>query len=194
MERASYTRRTQAMDFGLLQKKRGITTRGLVGDDRRFEVLAGFVQRNFPPPLKIADAAGGQGNLSFILTQKGYDCTVIDPRKTNLSKKERQISQRKGIQFKRIRSKFHSEMADDYDLVIGLHPDQATEEICRAAQFKPTIIVPCCKYWDGIESHGSASLPDTIRKFFRRNKIEWWETLLKMNGKNLVFVTQPKEE
>ena len=164
-----------------------------MGDDKRFEALADFVQRNFPPPLKIADVAGGQGNLSFILTQRGYVCTVIDPRKTNLSKKERQLSNRKGIRFNQIRSKFNSEMARDYDLIIGLHPDQATEEICYAAKFKPTIIVPCCKYWNGVENHGSPSLPDTIRKFFRQNRIEWWETLLKMNGKNLIFITCPNQ-
>jgi len=162
-----------------------------MGDDRRFEVLADFVQRKFPPPLKVADVAGGQGNLSFILTQKGYDCTVIDPRKTNLSKKERQLSNRKGICFRRVRSKFCSDMAQGFDLIIGLHPDQATEEICHAAKFRPTIIVPCCKYWEGIESHGSASLPDTIRKFLRQGGIDWWETLLAMSGKNLVFVTSP---
>jgi len=163
-----------------------------VGDERRFDVLANFVQRNFPPPLKVADVAGGQGNLSFILAQRGYDCTVIDPRKTGLSKKKRQISRRKRIQFRQIHSEFHAEMTEDYDLIIGLHPDQATEEICYAAKIRPVILVPCCKYWNGIENHGAASLSDTIRKFFRQNKIEWWETLLEINGKNLVFIA--KEE
>lgn len=160
-----------------------------MGDSRRFEVVADFVQRNFPPPQKTADVAGGQGCLSYILAQNGYDCSVIDPRKTDLSKKERQLSRRKGIQFNRIRSKFNANMAEEYDLIIGLHPDEATEEICQAAKVKPVILVPCCKYWNGIENHGSPGLAETIRHFFKKNKIEWWETLLRMNGKNLVFVT-----
>ena len=163
-----------------------------MGDRRRFEVLADFVQRNFPPPLKIADVAGGQGNLSLLLAQRGYNCTVIDPRKTNLSKKERQLANRKKIHFERIRSRFSSDMANSYDLIIGLHPDEATEAICCAAHSKPVVLVPCCRYWNGIESHGSPNLAETIRRFFRRNKIDWWETLLKMNGKNLVFVTNNK--
>ena len=165
-----------------------------MGDSRRFEILADFVQRNFPPPLKIADVAGGQGYLGFILTQKGYDCTVIDPRKTDLSKKERQLSRRKGIHFKRIRSKFNAGMAEEFDLIIGLHPDEATEEICQAAKIKPVILIPCCKYWNGIENHGSLSMAETIRTFFKKNKIDWWETQLRMNGKNLVFVTTIEKE
>jgi len=161
-----------------------------MGDNRRFEVLAQFTERNFPPPLRIADVAGGQGNLSFILTQKGYDCTVIDPRKTNLSKKERRLSNRKGIRFARIRKEFNATMVLDYDLIIGLHPDEATEAICNAARDRPCIIVPCCRYWHGMESHGSPNMAETIRRSFRKNRVQWWETTLKMNGKNLVFVTQ----
>lgn len=161
-----------------------------MGDRHRFEVVASFVQRNFPPPLSIADVAGGQGNLSFILAQEGYKCTIIDPRNTDLSKNERRMRSRKGIRFKRIRKEFTPEMAGNFDLIIGLHPDEATEAICQAAKTKPVVLIPCCRYWRGIESHGSPSMAKTIRRFFRNNKIEWWETLLKMNGKNLVFVTR----
>lgn len=102
-----------------------------MGNRHRFEVVADFVQRNFPPPLSIADVAGGQGNLSFILAQKGYDCTVIDPRNTGLSKNERRLSRRKGIRFGHARKEFAPEMAAGFDLIIGLHPDEATEAICN---------------------------------------------------------------
>ena len=159
-----------------------------MGDSRRFEVLAKFIMKNFVP-CSVADVAGGQGYLSFALTQHGYSCTVIDPRKTNLSKKERQIARCKNIEFRRLQKEFEPEMAYEYDLIVGLHPDQATEAICEAALIKSCIIVPCCQYWSGIENHGSPNLAETIRRKFRRNGVKWWETFLKMNGKNLVFVT-----
>lgn len=160
-----------------------------MGDPRRFEVMARFVEANFPPPRRVADVAGGQGNLSLLLVERGYDCTVIDPRSTALSKRERQYSRRKRLAFQRAKMCFQPELAEDFDLVVGLHPDGATEAICHAALIRPVVLVPCCRYWRGIESHGSPDLAETVRRCFRRLGVEWWETFLQMNGKKLVFVT-----
>ena len=159
-----------------------------MGDPRRFDVTAKFIATNFPPPRRVADVAGGQGNLSLLLVERGYDCSVIDPRKTALSKRERRHSRRQRLAFERIRAQFQPEMAEGFDLVVGLHPDGATEAICHAALVCPVVLVPCCKYWQGMESHGSPSLVETVRRCFRRLRVEWWETFLPMSGKRLVFV------
>ncbi len=85
--------------------------------------------------------------------------------------------------------KFERKIAGKFDLVVGLHPDEATEEICAATLGdSKAVIVPCCNYWKGVESHGSASLADTIRRYFDKHNVDYWETLLSISGKNLVFV------
>lgn len=150
-----------------------------MGDCRRFTVLAEFVARNFPPEefQKVADVAGGSGQLSIELNKKGYNSTLIDPRKKVL----------KGISHKR--KCWKSSMSDDYDLIVGLHPDETTEELCNSTYFRPIVLVPCCKHWKGIESHGSHSQKETVRRFFSKNRIVYRETVLKINGKNTVFWT-----
>ena len=62
----------------------------------------------------IADVAGGKGLLTRTLSRRGiFVCELIDPRKTVV----------KGIVHRA--EEFRSEMADYYDLLVGLHPDEA---------------------------------------------------------------------
>ncbi len=46
-----------------------------MGDNRRFEVTARFIADNYRP-CRVADVAGGRGNLSKELTKHGFECTV----------------------------------------------------------------------------------------------------------------------
>lgn len=38
-------------------------------------------------------------------------------------------------------------MADYYDVVVGLHPDEALREVVASARLRPTVVVPCCNFW-----------------------------------------------
>lgn len=38
-------------------------------------------------------------------------------------------------------------MATYYDLVIGLHPDDALREVVNSARVRPVVVVPCCNFW-----------------------------------------------
>jgi hypothetical protein len=146
-----------------------------VGDPNRFKITAEFIRKNFKP-CTVADVAGGKGLLSLELAKFGFDCTVIEtnPRPQNHS-------------IKNLKGKFTPQMAANFDLVVGLHPDQATHAICESAKAgHKVVLVPCCFYWQGINSHGDIS--HTIRKYLAKYKIPYFETQLKMNGKNLVFV------
>lgn len=149
-----------------------------MGDSRRFVALARFVADNFRS-CRVADVAGGSGLLAYELEKVGFDCTVIDTKPH---------AGATGI--KTIKGEFKaSSMATKFNLVIGLHPDSATEELAHAAVLGiPTVIVPCCWYWTGIDSHGAANVPGIIRHYWQKNHVPFWETTLKMNGKNLVFV------
>jgi len=147
-----------------------------MGDTRRFEVLASFISRNFKP-CKVADVAGGTGLLSYFLLQYGFTPTVIDPRNSNLLREFRRYAHK----ISRIRSEFSSNMAVDFDLIIGLHPDGATKAICESG--KPCVVVPCCNFW----KRGSDIIL-IVRDYFQRHFHNWFETSLPINGKNTVFV------
>jgi hypothetical protein len=39
-------------------------------------------------------------------------------------------------------------MADYYDLVVGLHPDQALRSVVESAERVAVLVVPCCNFWN----------------------------------------------
>lgn len=158
-----------------------------MGDRRRFDILARWLLDNFPPHRypRVADVAGGRGYLSLALSELGYRATVIDPRKTNLGRSD--IKRRRGNLFDRQVRPYKAIYADHYDVVVGLHPDEATEELVASAIVRPAVIVPCCNYWRGPEAHGTSSVAEMCRRWWRRHAIAWRETRLQMSGKNLLL-------
>ena len=81
----------------------------------RFEEVAEFIHDKFGNSIKyIADVAGGQGMLSRILNKKyNYESEVIDPRAYQV------------VGVNNRECEYKSSMAGYYDLVVGLHPDEA---------------------------------------------------------------------
>ena len=122
------------------------------GDERRFEVLAEYIYSHFGRDVKyIADVAGGQGLLSRILNKKyNYESEVIDPRGYVL----------KGVAS--IQSEYSPDMAKFYDLIVGLHPDEATRAVVESAVHRPILLVPCCNEWDKDQKLGSRELIQSI--------------------------------
>ena len=111
----------------------------------------------------ILDVAGGRGDLSFELcTRLGATCTTIDPRKKKLNKRQRRwlkkVAKRGGEskivaahQHELFNSTFanqHKNLVEAASLIVGMHPDEATEEIVDVALHhgKPFAIVPCCVF------------------------------------------------
>lgn len=106
------------------------------GDPKRFEVLADFVAWRFPDARTAVDVAGGQGMLARLLAKRhNVQCDVVDPRGWVL----RGVSSRP--------EKYDATMADYYDVVVGLHPDEALLEVVASARLRPTVVVPCCNFW-----------------------------------------------
>jgi len=150
------------------------------GDDIRFEVLAEFIVERYGNTIKyIADVAGGQGLLTRYLRKKyNYDAEVIDPRGYTL----------KGVPNKQ--TYYTSEMAQYYDLIVGLHPDEAIRPVVESALYKPTIIVPCCNHWDINNKLGSKELVDSICNYLRNQSVKYEIVKLNFKGpKNIAVVT-----
>ena len=106
------------------------------GDPNRFKVVADFVADRFPDARTAADVAGGQGMLARLLTKHhNIGCDVIDPRGWVL----------RGVASSPVA--YEAPMADYYDVVIGLHPDEALREVVASARARPTVVIPCCNFW-----------------------------------------------
>lgn len=107
------------------------------GDPARFDAVARFVADRFPGIRYAADVAGGQGMLARILTKRyGVHCEVVDPRGWTL----------RGVPSRA--EEYNAGLADYYDLIIGLHPDEALRAVVDSARVRPVLVVPCCNFWD----------------------------------------------
>ena len=154
------------------------------GGPQRFEVLADFVADYFGNSVcYIADVAGGQRMLSRLLNKKfNYASEVIDPRERGLRGVPRRASE------------FDPGMADFYDLVIGLHPDEATRAVARAALVRPVVIVPCCNFWSSEEKLGRDALVAAIADYYDRHAIAYEQVTFPFDSpKNIGLVSRPPQ-
>jgi hypothetical protein len=126
------------------------------GDPARFEVAARFIADRFPYARYVADVAGGQGMLTRVLRKRfGFEAEVIDPRGWAL----------KGVP---ARAELYTPaMADYYDLVVGLHPDQALRSVVESASKVAVLVVPCCNFWTRRSRLGRDELIEQISDFHR---------------------------
>jgi hypothetical protein len=154
------------------------------GDPKRFETLAYFIAQNYFGKVKrIADVAGGQGMLARILKKKyNFDVEVIDPRGNTLV----------GVESRK--EKYSAEIADYYDLIVGLHPDSALQEVVLSALVRPTVVIPCCNFWDQTKVLGTEDLLEEIKKFYDKNGVKYEEVTFDFAGpKNIGLVTTPPQ-
>lgn len=150
------------------------------GDPARFEEVADFVSRTFGKKIKqIADVAGGRGMLSRVLNKKyNYESVVFDPRGFTL------------VGVEGVTDEFTLDMVSLYDLVIGLHPDEATRVVVESAKFTNTLIIPCCNFWDRSLRLGRDALLNEIEIYYKENNINYERVVFDFEGpKNVGFVT-----
>jgi len=151
------------------------------GDPARFDVLAKYVYERYGRSVQyIADVAGGQGMLTRILNkQYNYQCEVIDPRGWVL----------KGVPNRA--EEFDPRMAEYYDLVIGLHPDEAMRQVAEAALVRPAIMIPCCNFWSE-EKLGRDALVDAVADYYDQHGVCYERVTFRFRGpKNIGLVSIP---
>lgn len=152
------------------------------GDPARFEAVAHFIGKNYKGKVKrIADVAGGQGMLCRFLSKKyNFECEVVDPRGWTLVG----INNRK--------EEYKSQMADYYDLIVGLHPDEALREVVESALIRPVVLIPCCNFWSREETLGRDALIKRIEEYYNNNKIRYEKVAFEFKGpKNIGLVSEP---
>ena len=152
------------------------------GDPKRFEVVAEFISGQFGHSVRyIADVAGGRGMHARILNKKyNYECEVVDPRGWVL----------KGVPNRQ--QAFVPDMAPYYDLIVGLHPDEATRAVATAALIRPAILIPCCNFWSE-EKLGRDELVAAIEVYYRQNGVSYERVTFGFRGpKNIGLVSEPR--
>ncbi len=152
------------------------------GDPKRFEAVAAFIFGRFGGSVRyIADVAGGQGLLAQALQKRyGYVAEVIDPRGNVI----------KGLQSRACA--YTSSMADYYDLIVGLHPDEATRAVVESTLVRPTLVLPCCNFWSE-EKLGRDALLDAIAAWYAQRELPFERVVFPFAGpKNLGLLAFPK--
>ncbi len=151
------------------------------GNPERFKIVADFIADRYWKDVKyIADVAGGRGMLSRILEKKyNYVCEVVDPRGWVL----------KGVDNRSV--EFDPAWASYYDLIVGLHPDEAMRSVAEAALVRPTLMLPCCNFWSE-KKLGTIELVSAVEEYYRENGVIYSRVTFPFKGpKNIGIVTEP---
>jgi hypothetical protein len=154
------------------------------GDPERFEVVAAFIHDRYGASVRyIADVAGGRGMLCRILRKRyNYECEVVDPRGWTL----------KGVPGRAV--ELDPSEAEYFDLIVGLHPDEATRSVAGAALVRPAILVPCCNFWSE-EKLGREPLIEAIESYYAKRGVKCERVELPFKGpKNIALVSEPPEQ
>ena len=133
-----------------------------MGDPLRFRLFADLIETRFHrfKDSPVADVAGGKGHLKAALYLRGWrHVTTIDAR-------HRLAKGRPGQHY----AKFTMHAWQHYSLVIGMHPDEATDHIIlyAAKHLIPFAVCPCC------------IKPSAINFDGRQTKASWIEHLVKL--------------
>jgi len=159
-----------------------------MGDENRGVLFAQFVHRHFPFAKTVLDVAGGKGNVARKLANKGHTVIVVDAKPRFEGNIHKRITYKKGWftdAYNRL----------DVDVVVGMHPDEATGEIIRyAVKYRlPFAVVPCC-----IKGRDASGVGDyhgwlnKLKSIAVRGGHRVNEYNLHMRGKNVVIYGIPE--
>ncbi len=159
-----------------------------MGDSKRFKLFAQLIAREFPAskyPV-VGDIAGGDGSLNVELSKLGYQVVTFDSKR----RKNGEM-----VTFKR--KLFTQKTEGKFDLLVGMHPDGATDVIIYQASLRgiPFTIAPCCAIpamtcveWKKKNSKGTADWYRHCVDYANRLGFKTVERQLNMDGKNKVLI------
>lgn len=160
-----------------------------MGDARRFDYFADLINREFGnmKGSSVVDVAGGKGLLQAALRQRQFNNV------TSWDKRHNYASRRRFYKYGYF--DFNS-APDNYNLVVGMHPDEGTDHIvCYAIkQHVPFVVCPCCikpsaLSYKGV--HDYRAWCGWLSAIARAAKFEVKEFDLKIRGCSKVIMGRP---
>lgn len=156
-----------------------------MGDPKRFDVFGKHIAKELPlNKVKIADVAGGKGYLRLSLNEKGFsNVETWDQRSKHIKGNQRH-------------SLFSYEKAPEYDVVVGMHPDEATDHLILYAGIRRriAIICPCCikpnatAYWG---RHNYSSWLEHLKHLALRYNLDCTQSKMPFIGRNDLLIFRP---
>lgn len=155
-----------------------------MGDITRHEKFAILISKQFPKVKTIINVADGKGILSRYLANKGYEIFAIERKPRFIGNKHKRII------YKQMTFSSNSKLSKA-DLIIGMHPDEATGEILEYAINNkiPFAIVPCCKvgkFSDNVSDYNS--WVNKLKLIAIKNRFNVNLLKLRISGKNNVLI------
>jgi hypothetical protein len=142
----------------------------------RFQLFHRWLVERFEP-CRIADIAGGKGLLAYLLQKNDWEAVVIDPVSQSLPDKYKDIGTGKRVRIaptervRRIDRAFEENMAQHYDMLVGMHAHGCNVQVIdAAAEFGcGFVLFPCCvidePFYPPLGVHWLESLADyAVRK------------------------------
>jgi SAM-dependent methyltransferase len=162
----------------------------------RFQLLADWIIKNYPK-CRVADVGGGKGLLAYLLHEKGWEVTVIDPVKTLPMEKFKDMALDKRIKLslddwnkiKWIEQKFEMDMIADFDLIVGLHAHGVNMKIIEGcAEFKKKfVLLPCCVIDEPIDKKPGVNWFDSLTDYATSLGLDVATDCLEFKGRNQVL-------
>lgn len=158
-------------------------------------IVANWLIKNYKP-CKVADIGGGKGLLSYILNKNGWESEVIDPtyqtlpkKYTDLEKKKHKIDENEKVPF--VTQGFQKNMAEKYDLLVGLHTHGSNINIIEVAKEmnKDFLILPCCVIDEPIEKQPNINWRESLKKMALEMELPLKEVQFNFMGKNIALYT-----
>ena len=158
----------------------------------RFQLLYQWLVQNLEP-CKVADIGGGKGLLSYLLVQSGWEAAVIDPFEQPLPGKYKDLllgSRVKipvDMKISYIQAEFQPEMAQPFDLLVGMHAHGCNVKIIdAAAEFGcGFVIFPCCVIDEPFYPPLGVHWLESLANYAVKNGQEVYPFRLNFKGQNI---------
>ena len=157
-----------------------------MGDKNRFRLMSDLISQHIPPEARVADIAGGKGQLQAELFLRGFRSVVSWDNRKKYGGPRRIY--RHGL--------FDYRSAPrDYEAVVGMHPDAGTDHIVAYAikHRIPFLVCPCCVLPSAtkLEDIGYDGWIRHLMGMATQSKFGVQTVTLPMTGRNLVLIGKP---
>jgi len=161
----------------------------------RSQILAYWLTEMYEP-CKAADIGGGKGLVTYLLNKAGWQSTVIDPEYQELPTKYRELDKTRvkieeEEKVPHINKPFTPEMAENFDLLIGLHAHGVMRYIIEAsAKYnKDFIILPCCVIDEPIVKQRDINWRESLFDYANELGLPVKKVQFNFMGKNIALYT-----